>query len=270
MAGIVSVCLLGVADYLTGNQISFSLFYLAPIVLVTWSVNQDLGLLMSLVSALISLAAEYVGGQRYSSPIIYVWNMSIHTIFFVIVTHLVAQLQKSRREEQLAARTDFVSGASNARYFNELLQREVERTQRYPHSVTVVYIDIDDFKRINDLFGHQIGDDVLRCIAGELKSQLRCTDSIARLGGDGFAMLLPSARQPEAQLVVSKVHANLREVMRQRNWLVTFSMGSVTCVTPPDSAEQFVSMADEMMYAVKNSTKNGFRCATWDGQGFRS
>jgi diguanylate cyclase (GGDEF)-like protein len=262
-AGIGSIGLLGIIDTLTGNEITFSLFYLAPIVVVTWAVNQSMGLFMSLLGALTLLGAEIAAGQTYSSPTIYVANTLIRASFYVIVTYLVAELHKARQEEQVAARTDFVSGAANARYFHELLQMEINRIHRYPHPVTVVYIDIDNFKLVNDLFGHKIGDEVLRSIANELKSQLRRTDIVARVGGDEFALLLPSTHQPEAQVVISKVKTHLIETMKQGNWPVTLSMGAVTCVSPPHSPEQLLNMADELMYQVKNSTKNDIKFFTW-------
>lgn len=261
--GIGSIGLLGIIDTLTGNEITFSLFYMAPIVVVTWAVHQEAGLLMSLLSALTLLGAEIAAGQTYSGPTIYIWNTLIRAVFYIIVTYLVAELHKARREEQLAARTDFVTGAANARYFHELLQMEMNRIHRYPHPITVVYIDIDNFKLVNDLFGHRIGDEVLRNIAAELKSQLRRTDIVARVGGDEFALLLPSTHQPEAKVVISKVRTNLMETMKQRNWPVTLSMGAVTCVSPPHSPEQLLNMADELMYQVKNSTKNDVRFFTW-------
>ena len=263
IGGIGSIGLLGIIDTLTGNEITFSLFYMAPIVLVTWAVNQNMGLLMSLLSALTLLGAEIAAGQVYSSPTVYVANTLIRAGFYVIVTYLVAELHKARQEEQLAARTDFVSGAANARYFHELLQMEINRIHRYPHPVTVVYIDIDNFKVVNDLFGHKIGDEVLRSIAAELKAQLRRTDIVARVGGDEFALLLPSTHQPEAQVVISKVQTNLVETMKQKNWPVTLSMGAVTCVSPPHSPEQLINLADELMYQVKNGTKNDVRFFTW-------
>src|SRR5574341_360426 len=120
--GILFVGLVGVVDYLTGNELNFSLFYLAPIVLATWFVDQNAGLLMSWLSALSWLAAEYAAGLRYSNLSIYFWNTLIRTIFFVIVTYLFAELQKARGEERLAARTDFVTCAVNAHFLNELLQ----------------------------------------------------------------------------------------------------------------------------------------------------
>jgi diguanylate cyclase (GGDEF)-like protein len=143
---------------------------------------------------------------------------------------------------------------------------EISRIRRYPHPITLVYVDVDNFKLVNDLFGHRIGDEVLRCIATELKSQLRITDTVARLGGDEFVMLLPSTRQAEARMVVSKVYAHLTETMMQKKWPVTFSMGVVTCEFSPYSAEQLVNMADELMYEVKNSTKNNIRFRTWVGE----
>jgi diguanylate cyclase (GGDEF)-like protein len=266
--GIALVSLVGMADYLSGNKINVSLFYLVPIVLVTWAVNQTTGLFLSILSALSWLAAESTGITDTNLSV-YFWNTFIHAGFFITVTYLVAKLQKARREERRAARTDFISGAVNARYFNELLQMEIDRIRRYPHPITVVYIDIDNFKLVNDLFGHSMGDEVLRCIVHELKSQLRSTDIIARVGGDEFSLLLPSTRQPEAEVVLSKVRPNLLAAMQRRNWPVTFSMGAVTCVTPPYSVEQIINMADELMYEVKNSTKNDVRFATWGGRNGR-
>jgi len=266
VTGIAIIGLLGSLDYATGNELTLSLFYLIPIVLVTWFVDRKTGLFMSFISGLTLLGAEMAAGQTYSHPIFYLLNTLVRTLFYDVIVYLVAELQKSRREEQLAARTDFVTGAVNARYFNELLQMEISRIRRYPHPITLVYVDVDNFKLVNDLFGHKIGDDVLRCIAGELKAQLRVTDTVARLGGDEFVMLLPSTRQAEARLVVSKVYANLIEEMAQRNWPVTFSMGAVTCEFSPYSAEQLVNMADELMYEVKNSTKNDIRFRTWAGE----
>ncbi|HLO28933.1 MAG TPA: diguanylate cyclase [Anaerolineales bacterium] len=269
VVGVILVGLLGIIDYLTGSLINFSLFYLAPIILVTWLVNPGAGLAISFLSALTWLVAQSAGGRASAYPIVYVSNMLIQGILFAIVSRLVAELKKTQRKEQLAARTDFVTGVINRRYFQELLQMEIERIRRYPHPITVVYMDIDNFKLVNDLFGHKMGDEVLRSIATELKSQLRKTDIIARLGGDEFGLLLPSARLPEAEIVITKVRANLMEVMRRRNWPMTFSMGVVVCLAPPYSADQLIDKADELMYEVKNDTKNDVRFITWDGKSFR-
>jgi diguanylate cyclase (GGDEF)-like protein len=261
--GALLVVVLGIVDYLTGNEIVFSLFYLIPILLITLGVHPNAGFSTSIVSALVLLTAEIAAGQVYSHPAIYFWNTAIRAVFFCFFSYLVARLSQAHREEKMAARTDFITGAYNARYFSELLQMEVERIRRQPHPFTVVYIDLDNFKQVNDLFGHRVGDDVLRFVAEVLRAQLRKTDIVARVGGDEFALLLPSTRQPDAEIVLSKVLAGLQKAMQDSSFPVTFSMGVVTCVTPPLAAEHLINMADELMYRVKNSTKNDIRFMTF-------
>jgi diguanylate cyclase (GGDEF)-like protein len=270
VVGIISIGFLGFLDYQSGNEFTFSLFYLAPILLVTWVSNLKVGQFLSLLSALTLLGVQTALGLEYSHPIFYFLNTVVRTAIYFILTALVDQLKKTQKKDQLAARTDFVTGIANRRYFIELLETEVERSRRYPHPITVVYMDMDNFKQVNDLFGHKMGDEVLRYIASTLKSQLRNTDIIARLGGDEFALLLLSARLQEAGIVISKVRTSLAEEMKQRNWPVTFSIGAVICIAPPHSADQIIDMADQLMYEVKNSTKNDVRFAVWDGKNFRS
>lgn len=265
--GGLLVFVLGVVDYQTGNEIVFSLFYLIPILLVTLAISEIAGLYASILSALILLAAEIAAGQSYSHPAIYFWNTAIRAVFFSFFSYLVAELYQSHREERQVARTDFVSGAFNARFFYELLQMEIDRIRRQPHPFTVVYIDLDDFKRVNDLFGHRVGDSVLRYVTEVLRASLRKTDFVARLGGDEFALLLPSTRQDDAEVVLAKVRTTLEEAMRARSFPVTFSIGVVTCLTPPHAAEQLINLADQLMYGVKNSTKNGIRFMTLEGSG---
>jgi diguanylate cyclase (GGDEF)-like protein len=264
-AGVVLVGFIGILDYLNGREISIALFYLAPIVMITWFVNPWAGLAITFLSAFSWLVAVYTTGERYSHVSIYFWNVLIRVVFYAIVTYLVGALQSAHRAERLAARTDFLTGAVNARFFHELLQMEVQRIRRYPHPFTLVYFDIDNFKLVNDQLGHQAGDELLRFIAHQLKCQLRNTDIVARVGGDEFALLLPSTRQPEAQVVLTEVYTNLFELQRHNHWTVTFSIGAVTCLAAPHSAEQIIKMADELMYEVKNAGKNGMRFSTYWG-----
>lgn len=266
VTGTTLVGLLGVADYLTGYELSFSLFYLAPIALVTWYANQRLGLFISVLSAVTWLIADVTSGQTYSHPIIYIWNTLIRFGFFIITCDLLTQLRRSQEAEQAAARTDYVSGVMNARYFHEALEMELERSRRYPHPSSLVYMDIDDFKVINDRNGHAAGDEVIHFVASELKRQLRNTDIIARIGGDEFGLLLPFCGGPESKIVISRLHAKLTAEMRKKNWPITFSMGVVICEAVPRSAYELMRMADELMYSVKHSTKNDVRFLPYTGK----
>ncbi|HET9912650.1 MAG TPA: GGDEF domain-containing protein [Anaerolineales bacterium] len=266
--GITSIILLGIIDYLTGYEINFSLFYLAPIAAASWYADRRLGLTMSVLSSTSWLIAEMAAGQSYTRPAIHLWNTMIRFGFFVLVTYLLTELRRAHEVQRLLARTDYVSGAVNARHFNELLEVEIARAHRYQLPLTMAYIDVDDFKQVNDNFGHDTGDEVLHFIVSVLQSQLRNTDIVARMGGDEFALLLPMAGQPEAQAVIARLHADLTQQMRQKNWPVTFSIGAVTCLTAPPAAKGLIKMADEIMYVVKNSTKNSFRFLIYtDNQG---
>jgi predicted signal transduction protein with EAL and GGDEF domain len=146
IAGITLVGLLGIVDYLTGYEISFSLSYLAPIALVTSYVSLQLGLMISILSAVTWLAAELEAGKEYTHTIFYLWNTLIRFGFFIIITYLISELRKMHQAQRILASTDYVSGAMNARSFNELVEMEIDRSRRYQHPFTVAYIDLDNFK----------------------------------------------------------------------------------------------------------------------------
>ena len=110
IAGIILVGLLGIVDYLTGYEISFSLFYLAPVALVTSYVSLRLGLIISILSAVTRLVAEIAAGKEYTQAIIYLWNTLIRFGFFMIMTYLISELRKVHEVQRTLARTDYVSG----------------------------------------------------------------------------------------------------------------------------------------------------------------
>ncbi|MCX7001434.1 MAG: GGDEF domain-containing protein [Candidatus Sumerlaeota bacterium] len=259
------VLVLGVIDYLTGYEISFSLFYLAPIVLVTWFVSRRLGIMFSIFSAITWYFADALSGQTYSLPAIYLWNTLIRFGFFIIVTLLLSALREKLRTEEIFARTDFVTGAVNTRYFYNLAHMEISRSRRYQHPFTLAYIDLDNFKAINDRFGHGTGDMVLKTVASALQHHLRDTDIVARFGGDEFALLLTETGQEAAKVVISKIHSSLMAEMQKNSWPVTFSIGVVTYVAVPHTVDNVVKIADELMYSVKSGTKNGVRYSTYTG-----
>jgi diguanylate cyclase (GGDEF)-like protein len=264
-ASIVLVGALGVVDYLTGNEFSFSLFYLIPISLTTWYVNRLTGIFFSVLSALTWLAADIFVGEIYSFTFIYFWNTMIRFGFFIVTVYLISELHKTQKAVEFLARMDYITEAINSRYFHELLEIELNRSSRYNLSFTLVYLDLDNFKLVNDRFGHDKGDNLIKFIVDGLKSQLRNTDVVARLGGDEFVILFPATGQQEAEVVMSKISRYLEEQLRQKYSFVTFSAGAVTYISTPNSTEEAIKIADELMYSVKNSTKNGIRYSLYEG-----
>jgi diguanylate cyclase (GGDEF)-like protein len=253
--GLILLGVVALLDYLTGYELSFSLFYLIPIALFSWFVNNRLGVLVSFISAALWLVVDIAAGVRYSHPAIYFWNSIIRLTFFNL-TVLLISLGKALERERTFARTDYTTGIFNTRFFHILGQREIDRTIRYKTPLTVAFVDVDNFKVINDRFGHVTGDKILGIIASTIQRHLRKTDIVARVGGDEFAILLPDVGEEAAKIVVPKMQRKLLDEMWLNNWPVTFSIGVVTCVTPPNSVDEILNMADKLMYSVKNSGKN--------------
>jgi diguanylate cyclase (GGDEF)-like protein len=265
VTNIVLVMLLGIVDFMTGNEFSFSLFYLIPISLTAWYVNRPMGISISVFSAVTWMVADIYVGESYSHSVIYFWNMLIRFGFFIIVTYLISELHKTQKTVELLARTDYVTGAINSRYFHELLEIEISRLRRYKRPFTLVYLDLDNFKQVNDRFGHDEGDQLIRFIADELKRQLRNTDIVSRLGGDEFAILFSETGQRESEVVMSKVHSHLKQQLCQKYPFITFSAGAVTYIAAPNSTEEAIKVADELMYSIKKDTKNSIRYSLYTG-----
>jgi diguanylate cyclase (GGDEF)-like protein len=263
--GFALIGAIGTLDFLTGYELAFSLFYVIPIAFTTWLIDQRYGLVASLASASVWLAADIAAGQRYSHPLVPVWNALIRLSFFVIITLLLSSSRSAAKREKEFARTDYLTGAVNSRLLFELLQTEMDRSQRYGHPFTVTYIDLDDFKIVNDRFGHSIGDQVLRTVVNYAREHLRRTDVIARLAGDEFVLLLPETGQDSARVALGNLQTGLLEELHNSDWLITFSAGAVTCTIPPTSTDDLVRMADDLMYSVKRSGKNAIRYSTYTG-----
>ena len=253
--GLIFVACVGIVDVLTGSEIAFSLFYLIPIVLVTWFAGKKPGISLSVASAITWFFADILGGQTYSQPIIRYWNTVVRFGFFIVVTLLLPALKALEREKE-TARLDDLTGIANRRYFFEAAQAELNRSQRYKSPFTIVYIDLDGFKTVNDQWGHKVGDQVLCAVVHRAKRHLRKTDFPARLGGDEFVILLPETDQEAAQVTVSKIQTALLDEMRLHNWPVTFSIGAMTFLDAYLSADESIARTDGLMYSVKKSGKN--------------
>jgi diguanylate cyclase (GGDEF)-like protein len=117
-------------------------------------------------------------------------------------------------------------------------------------------MDIDNFKIINDRYGHQTGDVLLVWVAKTIRKNLRATDYVARVGGDEFALLLPETGAEAGQFVLYKLQRMLLDLMQKNNWPVTFSIGAATFVAEPESLDQMIQSADDLMYSAKRNGKN--------------
>lgn len=254
--GILLAIIMGFLDYLTGYEVAFSFFYLVPVFFVAWFAGIWLALLISILSAAAWLLADILAGHTYSSPLIPFWNFLMRLSFFLLTSYFATVISTLLEREKELARLDALTGVSNRRYFTEMTNRELRRAQRYRRPITLAYMDIDNFKEINDRSGHSTGDALLGVFSETIKKNIRITDLIARLGGDEFAILMPETRAEHAKAAMSKVQKVILESMQKHGWPVTVSVGVVTCNNAPSSVDELIKMADNLMYSAKNDGKN--------------
>ena len=254
---LMLLAMLGWIDYLTGDY-SMIVFYLIPVSLVAWFVTWYSGLFFCLLALMTRLIADQVSSSfSLNNAKLHYWNLFIEFLFLLIMSLLFSALRKNLDSEKTRASTDSLTGALNRRAFFDIAEYELNRSQRYKHATTIAYIDLDNFKGINDRLGHTIGDNLLVTVTKTITSNIRSSDILSRFGGDEFVILLPETKTEAAAAFLGKIQNQLNQAMAAKNWPVSFSIGAITYLKAPPGVEEVIKKADMLMYEVKRSGKNG-------------
>jgi diguanylate cyclase (GGDEF)-like protein len=253
---LLFIFLLGILDFDSGFETTFSFFYLIPIAIATWYLGKAEGRIMVVLSISTWAVSNRLAGEVYSQEIIRYWNAGIRLVVFILFAELLYGLKLALLHEQALSRTDFLTGIYNSREFYERANLEILRARRNGNPMTVAYMDLDSFKQVNDRHGHSEGDKLLKIIAQTASSVIRKTDVVARMGGDEFVFLFPDSDQTKARVALEKVKLALVNKMRESNLPITFSIGAVTFLSAPQSTDEMLHKADKLMYEVKESGKN--------------
>lgn len=257
---MLMVVVIAVLDFFTGFEISFSVFYLAPVLLASWVLGTTGGIIFSVFSALLWQSINLLAGETFSNPWIPLWNALIRMGFYLVASILVIRLHEIFEHEKAISRIDFLTETANSRGFYETANKELSRSSRYHRPVSVLYLDLDDFKQINEVMGHGAGDKLLQTVGSAVMHSLRTTDTVARIGGDEFIVLLPETDSTAAMLAATKVKIKLEQNLAEEQWPITFSIGVVSYMNKyPQSVDEMVNMADNVMYGVKKTGKNGIQ-----------
>ncbi|HZI17933.1 MAG TPA: GGDEF domain-containing protein [Pyrinomonadaceae bacterium] len=256
-AGLALVGLLSLASHLCGPDVSLLVFYTAPVFMASWYAGRRAGYLMCAACAAFWFAAASQMHEHFPSPLVPYWNAAVSTALLALLAYLVTAFRRSLEHERELASTDFLTGALNGRSFVALAEAEIRRARRSGQHFSVAYMDVDDFKQVNDRLGHSAGDRLLRTVADAVRSNVRDVDAVARVGGDEFAVLMPQTDGHAARVAVARLRRHLLAAARTEGWPVTFSFGVVTWPTPPPSVDEMLRAADELMYAAKRRGKNG-------------
>jgi diguanylate cyclase (GGDEF)-like protein len=253
---LLSSFVISTVAFITTKFVYLEPFLILPIVFASWYGSNRAGMFLALISSVVlAVSREWLSASSFSLESVMYDGVS-HMIAYSILAILITNFRSVHRVEVVAADTDNLTGLHNPRSFYVELSNELLRSKRFKRIFSLVYIDIDNFKNINDTLGHSIGDELLVEVAKCLKSSLRATDTVSRLGGDEFVCLLPETGGKDVEILFSKVKKLLSERMRSHSWPVGFSVGVVTFETLPADAKQAISVADDLMYSVKNDDKN--------------
>jgi diguanylate cyclase (GGDEF)-like protein len=241
--------------------LSLLVVYLLPIAFATWFMGLRPGLAISLLSGAVTAAAQILLQPNVQMPQIIAssWNAIVLVAVGGIVVDLLHRVKVADAIGQELSRIDAATGAINRRFFLELLEAEFNRAERYKFALTLAYIDLTNFDRLNEQLGHQAGDELLYQFIEQLSQALRSNDVVARLDGNEFALLLPQTNDVQAQQVFTRLHPQMKEVLKAESMHLEYSIGVATFLEMPDTFEELAAETEQLLKTVKSSGKNSLK-----------
>ncbi len=252
ISGCAAIGLISFIDWITAQKVSLYVFYAVPIFFGAWFAGRGAGIVFCFVSVFAWMVVDLRLGHR--EPV--VWNAGLRLGFFIGISMVITWLKSSLEREKARAGIDYLTALPNRRTFFDVANQERERAVRHKHPLTVAYIDLDDFKEINDRSGHDIGDLLLKEIGFVLKQNVRASDTVARIGGDEFVVLFPETGFGSAQAALQKLEDEWTKRTRDKQWNISISIGAVTYADHFPEVKEMVRSSDRLMYAAKASGKN--------------
>ncbi len=213
------------------------------------------GILLTILGYFLSPVANGVPWMVIFNRLLAIFVISI-TMFFVIDRkNSEIKIKKLNKELQQMVHTDPLTGAKNRLAFIKRITEEIERAKRYEAPLSIIMFDIDHFKKINDTYGHNVGDNVLKGMVKIVEEHLRKSDNLYRTGGEEFIVILPNTDIEKAEIVAEKIREAICKTKFEKVGRVTISIG-VTQVTEDDDEDTVTSRVDEALYRAKNTGRN--------------
>ncbi len=260
---VLIVLSVGVIDYATGTVLAMALFYLLPISVVSWSLGRGPGIFIAVLSTIALEGSEALSGD--AGVLLIAWNGATRLGVFLVVASLIAEFRHLLSHQIQLSLTDPLTDARNRRAFQEAAEHELQAMRRHHQPLAFGFMDVDNFKYVNDTLGHGAGDHVLITVAETLRAKLRGADVMARLGGDEFGILMPQTDATGARKVIARLIASLADEIDEHSWPVKFSVGVITCTVAPADVDTLIRLGDELMYAAKRAGKNRIEYGAYPG-----
>lgn len=239
----------------TPPELRLGILYVIPVLLAAWHDGLGWGVSFALGTTLLRFG---VGIDQMPERTLLEARIINELAYLAVVGVAIAGLSQLRhtqaRLEQLATH-DPLTNVLNARAFARELAQELGRNRRYGRPLALIYLDLDDFKKVNDAHGHATGDAVLRLVADAMRGAVRSADVVGRLGGDEFGVLMPETDATVAHGAASRLVAGIRTVFRGTP-SVTASIGVVAVSGTEAGTDELLRKADQAMYEAKRGGKD--------------
>jgi diguanylate cyclase (GGDEF)-like protein len=259
--GPLGTVLIGLSSILTKTATDGSeMLYLWTVLFSAYFLPWRFALLnVALIAAVYPPIAISLLGKLGITPSVYVVGTSIVTL--AIVGNLRRRIARLLTASALEARTDGLTGLANRRSWGEGLLREVARRDRRRTPLSLMMIDLDYFKRLNDTYGHAAGDIALCNLAGVLRSHARQSDVLARVGGEEFALLLPDCDPNDGMARAEEIRSAVERISADWATPVTISIGLAAMPMHAAAGEALMAAADAALYEAKRAGRNTVRAA---------
>jgi diguanylate cyclase (GGDEF)-like protein len=239
----------------TPPELQLGILYVVPVLLVARQEGIGWGVVFALATSLLHFG---VGLEQLPPDTALAFRI-LNEVAYLAVVGLgitgLSQLRRTQEQLELLATHDSLTNVLNARAFAAELAQELGRNRRYGRPLALIYLDLDDFKRVNDAHGHATGDAVLRLVADAMRSAVRRADLVGRLGGDEFAVLMPETDGAVAHAAATRLVTGIRTVFRGTP-SVTASIGVVAVAGTEAGSDDLLRKADQAMYEAKRAGKD--------------
>jgi len=261
------IALIGFLDYIfgrlapaeIGHYISLDVLFCLPIIQTarlvsihaTRQSDQQTSTLVGITIALVWSAVEAAIIWPNFPLNALLLNVFTRSVVFTVIGRVVLKLWRERE----CAYHDSLTGLGSRSGFIEQFELEQKRSERSQRPYSILFIDIDQFKKMNDNFGHQVGDQALIVVADILRKSSRKADVAARYGGDEFLVLLPETNEKFCAIIVNRIEESAKKIFSDNAWPISLSIGRMTNIGMNKRVDEVIRLADEGMYKVKKMKK---------------
>lgn len=264
LIGLGTAGIIAWLDHRSHATMSFSLLYFPVIMMVAWFGRRATAIVISL---LCSAAWYLINRPSDGSSPVFLGSTAIHVFTFSFVAWMTIILRRGKHDGDLfqkkqgtaldtemgLARHDDLTGALNSRGFQEKFSEERAKNLRYGRTTSLLHLDLDHFKEINDVHGHRFGDEMLKKVVSIINENIRDVDAVARNGGDEFIVMLPETESKRAEACAMRILAQMKKSLQRP---LTGSVGIVSFGPASESDLEISKIADEAMYEAKKQGRD--------------